>query len=167
MDLVAENIDDVVVLNLESICNGPQNVGNVIGHQTCKTCSDVSGLIHNWLMSVDTEYVIIDLQDEKEICSTFLIEVLQLKKRIEMPFIFAGVMPKTRDILEAYGYSRDGLPAFESPDEAVKYLKRKFRAEAKASHRNITFGEKILSLRARQLQKMGEASSDDGDDLDN
>jgi len=159
MDLVAENIDGVVVLNLDSICNGGPSVSGIINHQTCKQCADISGLIHNWLVSVETKYVLFDLQDEKEICSTFLIEVMQLRKRLKIPFIFAGAMSKSKEVLEAYSYSAEGLPFFDTPEEAVRYLKRTYKDLSKAAHNNVQFGEKILSMRARQLQRMGE---DDG-----
>ena len=112
MDLIPENYRGIVVLNLD--CKEPCD------EMECRDCTDIGGVVHNWLMSSELPYMIVDLQDEKDICSTFLIELLQLQKRVGFPLLFTGVMEKARLILNSYSYSVNNQPYFSTPEEAVK-----------------------------------------------
>ena len=72
MDLVPENLGGAVVFNLVNSCGANKGV--------CGNCADFAVAIHNWLMNTEVRYVLVDLQDEKEICPAFLEELLQLAK---------------------------------------------------------------------------------------
>lgn len=112
MELAPEIIDGAVVLNGVDICT----TGN-----DCRPCSELAVGIHNWLIVHKLDYLIVDFQDEKEVCSTILTEILQLRKRLPHPFIFCGMMPGPKAILESYAY--DDHPVFDVPEDAVSYLK--------------------------------------------
>ena len=73
-------------------------------------------------MQSDLKYIIIDLQDEKDICPTFLTEALLLRKRIKIPFLFAGVMEKAESYLEKFNYF-ESYPIFVTAEDAVRALR--------------------------------------------
>ena len=62
--------------------------------------------------------------DEKEVCETILAKLVQLKKRMDIPFLFCGVMTQAREYLKAYAYSE--YPFFDMPGEAADYLKENY-----------------------------------------
>jgi hypothetical protein len=140
MDLVPENLGGAVVFNLNSSCGSSKTV--------CGNCGEFAVAIHNWLMNTEVRYVLLDLQDEKEICPAFLEEVMQLSKRMRIPFLFAGVMEKPRKILEAYDFMRR-WPIFITPEEAVSYLEEKHPGTTKVSLDGLEFGIAIATSRAR------------------
>jgi len=140
MDLVPENLGGAVVFNLNNSCGASKAL--------CGNCGDFAVAIHNWLMNTDVRYVLLDFQDEKEVCGVFLEELMQLAKRLRVPFLFAGVMEKPRRMLEAYDFTRR-WPLFVTPEEAVSYLDENFPGTTKASLEGLTFGVAIASSRPR------------------
>ena len=114
IELVPEQLDDAVILNVSNHCAS--------GSTDCKSCSDIGVAVHNWLISSELGYVIVDLQDEKDICPTFLIELIQLRKRLRLPFLFSGVVERPRKVLDEYAFTVSGTPIFITPEEAIDYL---------------------------------------------
>lgn len=147
MDLIVQKVDGAVVVNAEvdEPCTGD-----------CRVCTDVGGAVHNWLMATGLRYLVMDLQDEKDICKTFLVELLQLRKRHKIPFIFAGVMDRPKKILESYDFSSGGLPTFATPDDAVEFLRRSYGPLLESHPENVSVGETIFALRLRNAMNRFE-----------
>lgn len=97
VELVPIRADDAIVLNVAKHCR--------FCRADCRDCCDIGVAVHNWLISTELRYVIIDLQDEKDVCPTFLQEIIQLRKRLRMPFLFAGVMDRPLKVLNDYSYT--------------------------------------------------------------
>ena len=150
MELVPEIIDGVVVVNAENICS----VGS-----DCRSCSELAVGVHNWLVTRSLKYFIIDFQDEKEVCETILAEIIQLKKRMDIPFLFCGVMTQAREYLKAYAYSE--YPFFDMPGEAADYLKANYPRNLMVKLSSITEGEAIAFSRSQLRQKMSDFDEDD------
>ncbi len=140
MDLVPENLGGAAVFNVVSSCGANKSV--------CGNCPDFAVAVHNTLMNTDVRYVIIDLQDEKEVCPAFLEELLQLAKRLRFPFLFAGVMDKPRRLLQAYDFT-SRTPLFNTPEEAVAWLQENHPRLYNVSLAGIDFGTPIATSRAR------------------
>ena len=115
MDLVPEKVDGGVVFNVVKSCGGNVDI--------CGNCGDFAVAIHNWLMASEVRYVVVDLQDEKVICPQFLEEILQLKRRMKVPFKFAGVMEKPQQLLKNYNYLLDN-ETYATPADAFKKLEQ-------------------------------------------
>jgi hypothetical protein len=140
MELVPENLNGAVVFNIISSCGANKSV--------CGNCADFAVSIHNWMMNSEVKYVLVDMQDEKEICGAFLEELMQLSKRLRVPFLLAGVMEKPRRILESYDFvSR--WPIFATPEEAVAYLDKNFPGTTRVSLEGLEFGVPIAASRPR------------------
>ena len=161
MDFAPEIIDGTVVLNAVEICS----TGN-----DCRPCCEVAVGIHNWLVSYEIPYLIVDFQDEKEVCSAILTELLQLNKRLNSPFIFCGLMETPRKFLKSYLYSDH--PFFDIPEEAVKYLKQSRPELIMADLSQIQEGEVIPCIRSRLYRSEGadldsdnEESSEEASDI--
>lgn len=158
MELVPEIVENVVVLNLRP----PEDRS-----YDDKSGSDVGVAVHNWLISSELNYVIIDLQDEKEIPTAFMVELIQLHKRLRIPFLFVGVMKKAQDILDDYNFMRNDYPVFFAPEDAVQYLKEHYPELSATSLALVKFGEALQVSRPRHLYKNGfesdeeEAAEDD------
>jgi hypothetical protein len=150
MDLTPERIGNAVVFNAVHAC--PKNEAE------CGLCFDYAVAIHNWLLAHNLKYVILDLQDEKEVCQDFLVELLQLRKRLRYPFLFCGAMEKPRKLLEAYDYG-SLFPFFVSPEEAVDALGKKFPQLVSTPIDHVTFGHPIPVARPRQGQRFDPNSS--------
>ncbi|MCB9229768.1 MAG: hypothetical protein H6618_09165 [Deltaproteobacteria bacterium] len=114
MDFIPVLVDGAVVLNLMNSCETKS--------LSCEACTHLVLSVHNWIRHADLEYVIIDLQDEKDICPAFLEELLLLRKRLKYPFLFVGVMERPQSYIEAYGYGGP-MPAFVTPEDAVRVLR--------------------------------------------
>jgi len=140
MDLVPENLGGAVVFNLVNSCGANKAI--------CGNCADFTVAIHNWLMNTEVRYVLVDLQDEKEICPTFLEELMQLSKRLRVPFLLAGVMEKPRRLLESYDFTAR-WPLFVTPEDAVAYLDKHFPGATKVSLDGLEFGVAIAQSRPR------------------
>ncbi len=144
VELIPKNIDGVVVLNVLSRCS-----------PNCSACADITVGIHNWLLVNNLKYVVVDFQDEKVVCSTFIEELLQLKKRLKFPFVFIGVMEKPKQTLEAFDY-RGEFPLFASPEEAVGAFRARHPDLINASLENVTFGIPLAVVRPGSRLITGE-----------
>jgi hypothetical protein len=140
MDLVPENLGGAVVFNVISSCGANKSI--------CGNCADFPVAVHNWLMATDLRYVLMDLQDEKEICPVFLEELLQLAKRLRVPFLFCGVMDKPRRLLEAYDFLTRA-PVFVTPEDAIEWLDKKHPGLTKVALEGVEFGTPIAQSRPR------------------
>lgn len=154
MDFAPEKIDDAVVLNAVDICTEGSD---------CRPCCELAVGIHNWMVNHGLQYLIIDFQDEKEVCFTVLTEILQLRKRLKFPFIFCGLMSSPRDILDSYAYSDH--PVFDIPEEAVAYLKKNYPSLLMTDLSEIKEGEVIPCTRSRSYRsdEVDTSSETDGD----
>ena len=136
MDLVPVLVDGAVVLNLHNHCSSRS--------ESCEFCSQLVLYTHNWLKTVEMEYVVFDLLDEKSICPTFLDELLQLRKRLKFPFLFSGVMEQSRRHIERFNY-QDHYPLFVSPEDAIRALRIQHPGITESSNRSsINFGISVL-----------------------
>lgn len=167
MDLIPVNVDGVVVFNTTDSC--------VSSSHECKHCVDIGGALHNWLMVMKVNYILIDFQDEKDVCSTFLVELLQLRKRLNIPFIFTGLTLKPQKFLESYEFSaHKSSRIFSSLDEAIEFLKTELKDYICGEDiiSNVKFGEPISIFKIRQAQKNAQdedeedSSQDDDEDED-
>ncbi len=161
MELIAEKVDGAVVLNISSICVGQE-------HGECRTCVDIGGLVHNWLLQTELGYLVVDFHDAKYLCSTFLVELILLHKRLRIPFLFVGVMENPHKILDDYAFSASGYPVFNGPEEAADYLKEHHAPLIEKGYdaSRMNFGEAIVSYRSRQSFRASEEDEEiEADDL--
>ena len=157
MDLIPVNVGGIVVFNTTDNC--------ISTSRECKHCLDIGGALHNWLIVMKVNYILIDFQDEKDVCTTFLVELLQLRKRLNIPFIFTGLTLKPQKFLDSYEFlNHKSSRIFSSLEEALEfvrtYLKDYICKEETIA--NVRFGEPISIFKIRQSQK----SEDEGDDND-
>ncbi len=159
IELIPEKIDAAVILNVNKSC--PHNATD------CSACQDLAVGLHNWLVAHEFRYLVLDLQDEKEICPGFIEEVLQLWKRMRSPFLFSGVMIRPRKILESYNY-HSRYPIYLTPEEAVRSLVR-LNVDLTDKREGIEFGIPIPMSRMRQgtrPEAQGESVADDDVETD-
>lgn len=140
MELIPEKISGGIVFSARKVC--PKDEDN------CQLCADFAIGVHNWLVSYEVPYVIIDLGDEKEVCSELIVELLQLRKRLKCPFYFAGVMDRPRKVLSANAYS-PGSPIFSTPEDAVAEIAKKYPQMLSKSSEAIPFGQPLVISRPR------------------
>ncbi len=152
MDFVPEIVDGAVILNAVDICT----IGN-----DCRQCSELAVGIHNWLVAHQLRYLILDFQDEKDVCVTILTELLQLRKRLRFPFLFCGMMEGPKKFLQSYAYT--DYPFFAVPEEAVSYLKQKEPGSLKNDLGGIKVGEPIPCTRSRNYRAEDAEDTDDSD----
>jgi hypothetical protein len=137
MDLIPVLVDGAIVLNLQNSCQSKSD--------SCEPCSQLILYTHNWLKTVELEYAVFDLLDEKTICPTFLEELLQLRKRLKFPFLFSGVMEQARRHIERFNY-QDHYPLFISPEDAIRALRIQHPGITESSNRSaINFGLTVLT----------------------
>ena len=154
VDLIPENVDGVVVLNALSKC--PPN---------CTHCCDITVGIHNWLMANNLKYLVVDLQDEKVVCTTFLEELLQLRKRLRIPFAFVGAMEKPMQVIHSYDLANQ-FPLFNSPEEAARVFKEKYASLMAVTLENITFGQPLAVPRPGTKFSAEDEDSEEASDGD-
>ena len=142
MDFMPELVNGGVVLMASDICNNLTS--------DCKQCPESSVAIHNWLISTNLPYLIVDFQDEKDICKKVLEEILQLRKRLRMPFLFAGLMERPRSYVTSYAYRE--YPFFETPEDAVALLQTKSPEILDCDISKVKFDENIPCIRPRQAR---------------
>jgi len=135
--LVPELIDGAVVCNV--IKTAEKN--------SLDLSVELALCLHNWIKQTELPYLILDLQDEKEVCEVFLSEVLQLRRRFKIPFLFAGVMERPRKVLEAYEYSRD-FPIFITPEDAVRAIRMEYPGLTEIKSQKVTLGKSIWEPKA-------------------
>ena len=114
MEVIPIIVDGAVVLNLDNSC--------MVKSNNCENCSRLVIQIYNWAKKIGLEYLIFDLQEEKSICSTFLVELMQIKKRLKYPFLFCGVMQQAKNILISYNCNQV-YPFFATPEDAIRALR--------------------------------------------
>jgi len=151
LQLVPEEVDGAVVCNV--IKTGEKLQGDF--------SVEIALSLHNWIKQAEIPYLILDLQDEKDICEIFLSEVLQLRRRLRVPFLFAGVMERPRKVLEAYEYERD-FPIFVTPEDAVRALRMQYPGVTESvSSSKVVLGKAIwepkLSSEDGGVESHGEA----------
>ncbi|MCX6130967.1 MAG: hypothetical protein NTX25_18155 [Proteobacteria bacterium] len=154
MDFVPELINGAVILNSVNVCT----IGN-----DCRSCAELSVGIHNWLVNNRMTYLIVDFQDEKEVCSAILTELLQLRKRMRIPFVFCGMMEGPRKYLKSFAYNDH--PCFAAPEEAVAYLKKTIPEVLQFDVKLIKVAEPIPCIRSRSY-RAEEADGVEPDDVD-
>ncbi len=154
MDFVPEIIDGSVVLNAVDICSCGSD---------CRSCSELAVGVHNWLISNQLRYLIVDFQDEKEVCTTILTELLQLRKRLRFPFIFCGMMEGPQKFLRSYAYTEYDF--FAIPEEGVAFLRKTVPQMLLADLQNLKVGEPIPCTRSR-IYKSEEAEDGDVEESD-
>ncbi len=152
MDFAPEIIDGAVILNAVDICTTGSD---------CRPCCELAVGIHNWMVANGLQYLVVDFQDEKEVCSTVLTEILQLRKRLQYPFVFCGLMVSPRKILESYAYNDH--PIFDIPEEAVSYLKKHYPTLLMADLSRIKENEAIPCTRSRSYRGEEEGDTIDGE----
>lgn len=158
MDVVPEKLDNAVILNVvrSGSCNDVE----------CRDCLDIGGIVHNWLMSTELKYLLLDLQDEKDVCPTFLVEMLQLHKRLRFPMIFTGVMERPRKVLESYQYTALNFPTFYTPEEAIDWLRERDAKIFDGDLSQVVFGEPVALARIRQGLRAGTDEEVSEDNLE-
>lgn len=154
MDFVPEIIDDTVILNAVDICNLKSD---------CRSCSELTVGVHNWLIAHEIPYLVVDFQDEKEVCTTVLTELLQLNKRLDCPFVFCGLMEKGQEFLKSYLYSDH--PVFDVPEDAAVYLKKINPSLAMVDLTSVKTGEAIPCTRSRVYRSDEQDLSEVEEDL--
>ncbi len=162
LEFIPEKVDNIVVLNVMQT-SGP-TIPPVSQTQTALLDSFVGADfvvgVHNWLIGTELRYLIFDLQDEKEVPNDFLEELMQLMRRLRIPFLFAGVMDRPRATLKSYAYLTK-YPVFKDVEEARAWLEQKHPEYMRVNLDNIQFGTPIEMVRSRLNGKPGE----DGEDL--
>lgn len=151
MELVPENLNGAVVFNLLNSCNANRAI--------CGNCADFAVAVHNWVLNTNVRYVLIDLQDEKEICPSFLEELLQLAKRVRFPFVFCGVMDRAKRILASYDFTTKS-PIFVTPQEAVAFLDKTYPGVTRVTLEGVEFGVPIAQSRPRNALALDDSSSE-------
>ncbi len=152
MDFVPEMIDGAVVLNAVDVCA----IGN-----DCRQCTELAVGVHNWLVAHQLRYLILDFQDEKDVCTTILTEVLQLRKRLRFPFLFCGMMEGPKKFLQSYAYT--DYPFFAVPEDAIAFLRAKEPGVLKADLSSIKIAEPIPCTRSRNYRSEEAEEGDEGE----
>jgi hypothetical protein len=107
------------------------------------------------------QYLIVDFQDEKDVCTSILAELLQLKKRLRYPFLFCGMMEGPKKFLKSYAYS--DYPFFAVPEEAVAFIRKTQPNLLKVDLSNVKQGEPIPCTRSRNYRPEDAEESDEPD----
>lgn len=170
MEFVPEKIDRMVVINVFQGASAlPQPVSLIPGQPLSAVDSFVGSDfvvgLHNWLISTKLKYLAFDLQDEKEVPGDFLEELMQLMRRLRIPFLFAGVTDRPRAILESYAY-KTKYPIFTNVDELGVWLSQKQPQLLMTDFNGIHFGTPIEMVRSRLNGKPGEDGEEVAADLD-
>jgi len=161
LEFIPEKIDRVVVINvMQQLRSTLQPISQTQSALLDSFVgSDFVVGIHNWLISTNLKYLVFDLQDEKEVPADFLEELMQLMRRLRIPFLFAGVMDRPKATLKAYAYLTK-YPVFANVDEAIKWLSDKHPQLLNANLDGIQFGQPIEMVRSRINGKLGEDMED-------
>ena len=154
MDFVPEIVDGSVILNAIEICSHGSD---------CRPCSELAVGIHNWLITHKLRYLVVDFQDEKEVCSTILTELLQLQKRLRFPFLFCGMMEEPKKLLLSYAYT--DYKFFSIPEDSIAFLKQNVPQVLAADLQGIKIAEPIPCTRSRTY-KIEEAEEGDPEEAD-
>jgi len=148
MELVPQKVEDAVIFSLAKGC-----------HNKCDDCGELAVSMHNLLLSSELKYVIIDLQDEKHVCDSFPEQVIQLWKRLRIPFLFAGAMPSVEKILSGHGYF-NFYQTYLSGEEAIAALRAKQPELFSGDLSGIELNVPMVTPRSRALAA-GEADDEE------
>lgn len=155
LEFVPEKVDRAVVMNvfqnqqpMTAAITPASVVDGFVG-------ADFVVAVHNWIIGTQLRYVIFDFQDEKEVPADFVEELMQLMKRMRIPFLFTGVMQRPKDLLKSYDYTSK-FPIFATSEEAITFLESKYPTLLGAPHDGIVFGSPIEMVRSRLNGKPGE-----------
>jgi hypothetical protein len=167
LEFVPEKFNRAVVLNVMQMAKSSQPP--VSQTQTALldafVGSDYVIGVHNWLISTKLKYLIFDLQDEKEVPQDFLEELLQLMRRLRIPFLFTGVMDRPKSILKSYAYTTK-YPIFDNADGCIQWLTERHPEYMQVPFDGIQFGTPIEMIRSRLNGKSGEEGGDAAGELD-
>jgi hypothetical protein len=155
MEFIPEKIEGVIVINIMQKPDGQDGLTGV----------DFVVGVHNWLINTHLRYLVFDLQDEKEVNKEFIEELMQLMKRMKLPFLFAGVMQKPRAVLESYAYTAR-YPVFAAVEDAIDYLRKKFPSAITSNMEGVALGIPIEMVRSRLNAKPGEEGEEGSPELD-
>lgn len=151
LELVTENIDGAVVCVMKNPCD--------LNSYSCSECADQIPHVHNWLKKTELQYLIVDFQDEKDVCPNFLVGLLHLRKRLRFPFLFAGVYEGPRKILSDYAYRE--FPIFVSPEDAVRALRMSHPALTEVPMEKIEFNALVCGFQGRAKEEGEEEVEED------
>ena len=146
LELVPEQIDGAVICNVIENPNRPR-LGK--DHSV-----DVALALYNWIKRHEMRYVILDLQDEKDVCEVFLAELMQLKKRLPIPCLFIGVMDRPLKFLCDYDYTKD-FPTFTTPEDAVRALRVQYPDVTEKVSNQMVFGKTICEPTIKDAGETG------------
>ena len=146
MNIIPNIIEGAVVFDLVNDCQ--------VKSKDCLHCARLLVLVHNWAKTVNLEYFIFDLQEEKDICEAFLDEVIQLRKRLRHPFLFAGALGKSREILESYSCGNI-YPLFLTPEDAIRALRMQHPGLTEVPLKGLldSIGKPFLSPAVKQIKE--------------
>lgn len=141
MDIIPTMVDGAVVLNLCHL--------DLYTKDNKKEDEESTRLviyIHNWVKQIKLEYLVFDFQEEKHINQSFLVELMQLKKRLRIPFLFSGVLNESKKILESYS-CQDSYPLFWTPSDAIRALRIQHPGITENNAKNnISFGQSLSQI---------------------
>jgi hypothetical protein len=156
LEFIPEKVDRAVVMNvIQTSRPVSSSVASIVSPIDGFVGADFVVAVHNWLIGTHLRYVIFDLQDEKEVPADFLEELMQLMKRVRIPFLFSGVMDKPKALLQSYNYTSK-YPIFASIDDAISFIEQKFPNYLAVPLDGINFGAPIEMVRSRLNGKGGE-----------
>lgn len=167
LEFIPEKLDRAVVINVmqQARSSNPPISQTQSALLDSFVGSDFVVGIHNWLISTNLRYLIFDLQDEKEVPTDFLEELMQLMRRLRIPFLFTGVMDRPKNTLKSYAYTTK-YPIFGSVEEAIQWLQQNQPQLLQASLDGIQFGVPIEMVRSRLNGKPGEDVEEGASDVD-
>jgi hypothetical protein len=142
MDIIPTMVDGAVVLSLSNPDLFAQDNKKEEEEEAVRVVIN----IHNWVKQIKLEYLVFDFQEEKHINQFFLVELMQLRKRLRIPFLFSGVLNESKKTLESYS-CQDSYPLFWTPNDAIRALRIQHPGitENNAKH-HVTFGESLSEI---------------------
>ena len=155
LEIVPEEIDGALVFNVQPALPSKEQLSDEDLH------SELVVAFHNWAKENSVPYIILDLQDQKDLCSVFLTELLQLRRRLQIPFLFAGVMESSRKIIESYDFQKL-FPFFVTPEDAIRALRMRYPGMTESFSVPSGLGNPILIPRV----VLGESDPGSGPALD-
>ena len=156
LEFIPEKVDRIVVMNvLQSARQISTSIVPGISPTDAFVGADFVVAVHNWLIGTQLRYIVFDFQDEKEVPADFLEELMQLMKRVRIPFLFTGVTSRPLALLHSYNYMSK-YPVFPTTDDSIIYMEKKFPEFLELSHEGIIFGAPIEMVRSRLNGKAGE-----------
>lgn len=162
LEFIPEKIDRAVVVNVmqapSTVAQPPMSQAQTALLDSFVGSDFVVG-IHNWLIGTPLRYLIFDLQDEKEVPTDFLEELMQLMRRLRIPFLFAGVMDRPRATLKSYAYLNK-FPIFTNVEEAIRWVQANQPQLLTVPLDGIQFGTPIEMVRSRLNGKPGEETEE-------